>query len=195
MSCCDCSAQAADLERKTLWTLLLINGVMFMVEGAAGWWGESTGLLADSIDMFADATVYGIALYAVGRSARIQSRSAVASGFMQITLGIGVLLEVARRFVFGSEPVSTLMMVIGGAALAANVSCLMLLAKHRTGGIHMRASWIFSTNDVIANIGVIVSGALVLYFNSRYPDLIIGTLVSGFVLFGGIRILREAKNN
>ena len=35
---------------------------------------------------------------------------------------------------------------VGVVALAANVSCLLLLAKHREGGIHMRASWIFSTN-------------------------------------------------
>jgi Co/Zn/Cd efflux system component len=165
---------------------------MFMVEALAGWWGESTGLLADSLDMFADASVYGVALYAVGRSPGLQSRSAIASGIVQITLGIGVVLEVARRFVYGSEPVSILMMVVGGTALIANVSCLLLLAKHRKAGIHMRASWIFSTNDVIANLGVIVAGALVTYYNSRFPDLLVGMIVSGFVLFGGYRILRES---
>jgi cation diffusion facilitator family transporter len=192
MSCCGCSAETAELERKTLWTLLLINGVMFVVEALAGWLAESTGLLADSLDMFADASVYGVALYAVGRSPSLQSKSAMASGIVQITLGIGVLLEVARRFVFGSDPVSILMMVVGGTALFANISCLLLLAKHRKAGIHMRASWIFSTNDVIANVGVIFSGALVMYFNSRFPDLLVGLVVSGFVLFGGNRILREA---
>jgi cation diffusion facilitator family transporter len=191
MSGCDCSSDTENMERSTLWVLLVINGVMFLVEAFAGWSGESTGLLADSLDMFADASVYGIALYAVGRSRALQARSAIVSGWLQITLGIGVLVEVVRRFVFGSEPVSTMMMSVGALALAANVSCLLLLAKHRTGGVHMRASWIFSTNDVIANLGVITSGCLVMYFGSRIPDLIVGTIVSAFVVMGGFRILKE----
>lgn len=193
MSGCSCEAQAAALERKTLWMLLAINGVMFVVEALAGWRGESAGLLADSLDMLADASVYGVALYAVGRSLRLQAQAASASGIVQIALGCGVLIEVVRRFVYGSDPVSTLIMAVGLAALIANVSCLLLLAKHREGGIHMRASWIFSTNDVIANLGVIVSGALVMYLDTRLPDLIIGALIATIVIRGGVRILHDAR--
>lgn len=192
----DCSCEleeAAELERKTLWTLLAINGLMFVAEAIMGWWAESTGLLADSLDMLADASVYGIALYAVGRSGRTQVKAATASGVLQIALGLGVLLEVVRRFLSGSEPVSALMMAVGALALVANVSCLLLIARHREGGIHMRASWIFSTNDVIANLGVIISGGLVMYLGSSLPDLIIGAVISIVVLRGGVRILDEAK--
>ncbi|MFW5989324.1 MAG: cation transporter [Desulfosudaceae bacterium] len=196
MTNCGCGCEmeeAAGLERRTLGTLLAINGVMFVVEMVAGWWGESTGLLADSLDMLADATVYGLALYAVGRGGRHQARSATVSGVLQLALGIGVLAEVARRFLFGSAPVSLLIMIIGTVALAANTICLALLARHRDGGVHMRASWIFSANDVVANLGVIISGGLVLLLGSRLPDLIIGAIISAVVVRGGVRILREAK--
>ena len=194
MSDCGCGTdQASKLERRTLLILLAINGLMFIAEAITGWIGESTGLLADSLDMLADASVYGVALYAVGRSVRLQSVSATTSGVIQVSLGLGVLFEVGRRFMFGGEPVSTLMMAFGVVALVANVSCLLLLSKHKDGGIHMRASWIFSTNDVIANCGVVLSGGLVWFLHSRMPDLIIGTLISGLVIRGGIQILREAK--
>lgn len=194
MTDCGCELEeAAELERRTLWMLLAINGVMFIGEGVAGWWGESTGLLADSLDMLADASVYGIALYVVGRSRRLQANAATASGVLQIALGLGVLVEVARRFFYGSNPVSMLMMSVGAIALVANVSCLILIAKHRKGGVHMRASWIFSTNDVIANLGVIISGGLVMYLDNLLPDLIIGALISVVVVRGGVQILREAK--
>lgn len=194
MSDCGCELEdAAELERRTLCTLLAVNGVMFIAEVVAGWWGESTGLLADSLDMLADASVYGIALYAVGRSHRLQANAATASGTLQIALGLGVLVEVVRRFLYGSDPVSILMISVGAIALVANLSCLILIAKHREGGVHMRASWIFSTNDVIANLGVIISGGLVMYLGSRLPDLIIGALISAVVLRGGVQILREAK--
>lgn len=185
--------EAAELERRTLWILLAVNGFMFILEAVAGWWGESTGLLADSFDMFADASVYGIVLYAVGRSSRLQGNAARLSGAIQIALGVGVLADVLRRFLFGSEPLSYLMMAIGTVALIANVSCLILLAKHRDGGIHMRASWIFSTSDVIANLGVILSGALVFYLGTHLPDLVIGVIISGLVIRGGAQILHEAR--
>jgi cation diffusion facilitator family transporter len=191
---CGCELdEAGGLERRTLWTLLAINGVMFFAEGVAGWLGQSAGLLADSLDMLADASVYGISLYVVGRSRRLQANAATASGALQIALGLGVLVEVVRRFLYGSHPVSILMMAVGAIALLANVSCLMLIAKHRKGGIHMRASWIFSTNDVIANVGVIISGGLVMYLGHRLPDLVIGVVIAGVVLRGGFRILREAS--
>ena len=174
---------------------MLINGLMFVGEAIAGWWGESTGLLADSLDMLADAFVYGLAIYAAGRSRRLQNNAARLSGVFQIALGLGIVFEVVRRFVFGSDPVSTLMIMIGIVALIANLSCVMLISKHRQGGIHMRASWIFSTNDVIANFGVIAAGVLVMYFDSRIPDLITGTVISLVVVRGGLKILREARES
>ncbi|MCR9297089.1 MAG: cation transporter [bacterium] len=192
MNHCVCG-DTENLERKTLVWLLLINGSMFLLELVAGWVAESTGLLADSLDMLADASVYAISLYAVGRAASVQVGAARVSGWIQICLGIGVLVDVLRRFVLGSEPWSLVMMACGTLALIANVGCLALLAKHRQGGVHMRASWIFSTNDVIANLGVILSGLLVFLFQSRLPDLAVGAVVSTLVVMGGARILREAK--
>lgn len=194
MAGCGCeSERTAALERRTLGLLLTINAVMFLFEAVVGWWAESTGLLADSLDMLADASVYGIALYAVGRARRLQADAATVSGLLQIALGAGVLFEVLRSVLYGSEPVSALMVGVGAVALAANLACLMLIARHREGGVHMRASWIFSANDVIANIGVMVSGALVMRLGSRIPDLVVGAAIAALVVRGGLRILREAR--
>ncbi len=195
MSNCGCgSEQAASLEKKTLITLLAINAFMFVVEITLGWLAQSTGLIADSLDMLADATVYGLSLYAVGKGVLQQAKAATVSGYLQIILGLGVLFEVIRRMIFGSEPQSTLIIVVGVVALIANVVCLVLISKHKDGGVHMRASWIFSTNDVIANLGVIISGVLVVVSGSRYPDLVVGTLISIVVIRGGIKILKDAND-
>lgn len=180
----------AQREAGILKWLLAINAVMFGVELTVGWLAQSTGLIADSLDMFADAAVYGVALYAVGHSVRMKLRAAHVSGWLQMILAFGALSEVLRRFVFGSEPVSALMMGFGLVALAANVLCLILIAKHRDGGAHMKASWIFSANDVIANLGVILAGFLVAWTGSRYPDLIIGLIIGLIVLNGARRILQ-----
>jgi Co/Zn/Cd efflux system component len=149
----------------------------------------STGLLADALDMFADAAVYGLGLYAVGRTAAAKVRAAHAAGWFQAALACGALFEVIRRLLVGGEPEGPIMMGMAAIALAANAFCLWLVFKHREGGAHMKASVIFSANDVLANLGVIVAGALVALTGSRYPDLVIGTIIAAIVLLGARRIL------
>lgn len=169
VSGCGCEMDARnEYERKALLLVLGINAFMFLYEITLGLIAQSTALIADSLDMLADATVYAISLYAVGKS------------------------DVLRRFIHGSDPVSTLMMGVGVITLVANVVCLSLISKHRDGGVHMRASLIFSKNDVIANLGVIVAGALVWVLGSRYPDLVIGSVIAVIVFRGGLQILKEA---
>ncbi len=189
----DVPAAGADddrFESRTLQILLAINGTMFVVEHVAGWLASSAGLLADSLDMLADAAVYGIALYAVGRSKDLKRRAAHISGWLQLALALGALTEVVRRFVVGSEPEPGYMIVVAFAALAANVACMALISRHREGGVHMKASWIFSTNDVIANMGVILAGGLVAWTGSRLPDLVIAAIIAAVVASGAVRILR-----
>lgn len=87
------------------------------------------------------------------------------------------------------------MVAIGLLALVANVTCLLLIAKHRQEEIHMRASWIFSKNDVIANLGVIGAGFFVSLTGSAWPDLVVGLLVAAIVLRGGVMILRDRNTD
>lgn len=177
-------------EAKTLRLLLLINGVMFFVELALGLYAQSTGLIADSLDMFADAAVYGLALFAVGRAAKMKTQAAHLAGWLQLFLAVSAIAEVIRRFIVGSSPESALMMGIGLLALLANVTCLALISRKRDRGTHMTASYIFSANDVIANLGVIIAGILVAWSGSPYPDLVIGVVIGGIVLNGARRILK-----
>lgn len=194
MADCDCKLEVSSREQgRVLKVLLAINAAMFLVEVVAGVLAESTGLIADSLDMLADATVYGIALYAVGGVARVKIRAAMASGYFQIALAVVVVLDVIRRAAFGSDPEPGYMVLVGLVALIANVICLGMIAKHRDGGVHMRASWIFSRNDVIANAGIIVGGALVYATGVRWPDLVIGTAIALIVFRGGLAIIADAR--
>ncbi len=176
-------------ERKLLLQLLAINAVMFVTELIVGVWAQSTGLIADSLDMLADAAVYSVALLAVGLSAAKKVRAAHLSGWLQALLAAGVLFEVARRFLAGTEPMSVLMIAMASVALVANTLCLYLISQSRSDGAHMKATKIFSTNDVLANVGVIVAGGFVAWTGSGYPDLVIGGIIGIIVLDGARRIL------
>jgi len=177
-------------EAPTLRVLLAINAAAFLGEAVAGWVWDSSGLLADSLDMLADAAVYGLALFASGRGGRAQLRAAHASGWLQLALAVAAGAEVLRRAVLGSDPQAPAMVGVSLGALAANVACLLLVSRHRHAGAHMRASFIFSANDVLANLGVIVAGILVAWTGSHLPDLAIGSLIAAVVAAGALRILR-----
>ena len=182
-------------QKKLLWTVLVINFAFFIIEITTGLISKSMGLVADSLDMLADAFVYGISIFAVGGSMIRKKRIAKLAGYFQITLAILGFVEVLRRF-FGSEqlPNFRTMVVVAIFALIANGICLYLLQKSKgKEEAHMKASMIFTSNDVIINIGVITAGFLVHWLNSNKPDLIIGTIVFILVFQGALRILKLAK--
>ncbi|MDY0013409.1 MAG: cation transporter [Rhodocyclaceae bacterium] len=181
--------QSGRQARALVW-LLAINAAMFLLEGLAGWWADSSGLLADALDMFADAAVYGTALYAVGRGGAAQLKAARLAGVLQLILALGLFWQVGRHILLGAEPLGPAMMAVSCLALAANLACLMLLAPHRHGGAHLQASYIFSANDVLANLGVILAGALVWWTGAQWPDWLVGSLIGLMVLAGAVRILR-----
>ena len=180
-------------ERRTLKWVLGINATQVVVAGAVGIAAQSTGLLGAALDNLGDTGVYFLSLYAVGRTVVAKSRVARLSGVLLILLAFGLLGEVIRRFVIGSEPIGLAMILTAIANAATNLVNLSLLRSHRERGVHLKASWIFTTNDMIANAGIVVSGVAVMIFKSPLPDLLIGVLVVGIVLKGGWDILKEAR--
>ncbi len=194
MSNCGChQAATTTAERKILQIALALNAAMFVIGLVAGLLAQSTSLIADSLDMLADASAYTIGLIAIGRSQRFKTLAATLSGSLLLILGIGVLVEVLRRAWLGSFPESTTMIIVACISLIVNASVLRLLSRFRQGEAHLRATWIFTRADVIVNLGVIISGILVALMHSRYPDLIVGFAIGLYVIKEAIEILSDAR--
>jgi Co/Zn/Cd efflux system component len=181
-------------ERRVLWQVLAINFFFFGLEIFTGFIAGSLGLVADSLDMLADSIVYGLSLFAAGGTISRKKNIAAAAGYFQLTLAVLGFAEVIRRFVVHEgTPDFHLMIVISLLALAGNTMCLYLLLKSKSREAHMQASMIFTSTDVIVNLGVIAAGAIVYLTTSKLPDLIIGTIVFMLVGRGGRRILQLSK--
>ena len=182
-------------QQKLLWTVLVINFTFFIIEMTTGLISKSMGLVADSLDMLADSFVYGISLFAVGGTLTRKKRIAKVAGYFQITLAIIGFVEILRRF-FGNEklPDFRTMIIVSIFALIANGICLYLMQKSKSKEeAHMKASMIFTSNDVIINLGVITAGVMVNWLDSGKPDLIVGTIVFILVIQGAFRILKLSK--
>jgi len=180
-------------ERQLLWVVLTLNASMFVIEFMAGWIAYFISLLADSLDMFADAVVYGISLYAVGRAVALKARAAVTNGVLQLTLSLVVLADVSRRLLTDAAPEPMVMSVVSLMALTVNMICFGMLYRFRSGDINLKASWICSRNDMMANVGVLIAAIMVSQTGRAWPDLVVGTLIAMLVMTSAIRIISEAR--
>jgi cation diffusion facilitator family transporter len=195
VSGCGChSVEAASREQRRILRLaLVLNAAMFLIEGAAGWFAASTGLMADALDMLADAVAYGVALAAINRSARFKADAATASGAILLLLGVGILFDVARRLVVGEPPEGLWMIAVSVLALMVNYYVLRLLSPQRDADANMRATWLFTRADVVANLCVIAAGIGVMLTGIGMIDLVVGTGIGIYVIVEAIEILRDAR--
>lgn len=196
MTDCGCAPPEPDSkqQRRVLWIALVLNAVMFVVEVSSGLIVQSSGLVADGLDMLSDAAVYAIALAAIGRTERFKANAALFSGLALLVLGVGLLIEVVRRVLEGSSPEGAWMIAISAVALVVNIVVLRLLSMERSEEVHIRAAWIFTRADVVANSGVLIAGIAVWFTENRYFDLVVGAAIGAYVIREASQIISEAQN-
>jgi Co/Zn/Cd efflux system component len=183
------------LQRRTLLIVLVLNALLFVMLGLGGLFAESSALLANAADNGSDAIVYLISFLAVGRAMAWKREAARLSGIMLLIFAAGVLIDVGRRWIVGTEPVGWTMMGLAVIAAAVNLICLMLIRRQGSDDVHMRAAETFSFNDFASNGGILIAGGLVMALNQAWPDLVVGLIVAAIAVKGGIDILNDARES
>lgn len=193
-----CAIEKLDLEKRenkvlqrVFWIVLVINLVMFFVEAIGGYVASSNALLADSLDMLGDVFVYGLSLFVLSRGHQAKVNASLVKGGLMFILGLLVVGEAVYKIINPIQPIAEAISLIGGLALVANTLCLLLLVKHKNADLNVKSAWLCSRNDVVANASVILAGVLVGYFNSMWPDILIGLGIAFVVLRSSIGIIRE----
>jgi Co/Zn/Cd efflux system component len=188
------SVESDQTDTKLLWTVLSINLGVFAVELLAGLIARSMGLVADSLDELADALVYALSIYAITGTVATQKHIARTSGVLQFVLATWGFFEIIRRFTEnGPLPNFMVMIVFSCIALIGNATSLYLLRKSKTQEVHIKATRIFTSNDIIVNLGVIISAIFVAVTQNKIPDIVIGAIVFIIVLRGAIRIFKLSR--
>ncbi len=181
-------------QRRALLIALLINAGFFVGELIVGLLSRSMGLVADALDMGADASVYALSLAAVAASTLRKKELARISAYLQGGLAVVGLFEVIRRTLSAvSLPDSKSMIIMSVLALIGNVVTLVVLKRVTSGEAHMQASWIFTANDIKVNGLVILAAVIVALTNSAIPDLVSGAFIFLIVANGARRILQLSK--
>ena len=181
-------------QRRTLLVVLILNALLFLGLGVGGILADSSALLANAVDNASDSVVYLISFVAIGRAASWKRGAARLSGILLLVFAAGVLIDVGRRWWFGTEPVGWTMMGLALVAAIVNLICLVLLRRDQSGDVNMEAAKTFSMNDFASNGGILVAGGLVMWLDQAWPDLVVGMLVAAIAVKGGIEILRSASD-
>lgn len=179
-------------QRRVLVIVMAINLLMFAAEFGAGIVAGSSALMADSVDMLGDAIVYVLSLYALNKGPRWEAGAALTKGGLILVFGVTVLIQITTKVANGVPPSSSLMLIFGGIALVANVSCLAFLWRFRRENVNMSSTFECSRNDVVSNCGVLVAAALVAATGSPWPDVAVAAVIAAIFLRSSIRVLGEA---
>jgi cobalt-zinc-cadmium efflux system protein len=180
-------------ERRTLWIVLLLNAAIAAGFFVTGLIGDSSALIANGVDNLSDTAVYALSLIALSHGPAWKTRAATVSGVMLLIFAVGILIDVGRRYVQGSDPIGPTMMMMSAIAGVVNYVCLRLLQKLKQPDVNLRAATTFSFNDFISNGGILIAGALVLWLGTNWPDLLVGLATALIAIKGGIEILRDAR--
>lgn len=182
------------LKRRWLWIVLTLNVGISLAFFVTGLTADSSALIANGVDNLSDSVVYLLSLIALSRGAVWKTRVATVSGVMLLLFTVGIMLDVVRRYLYGSEPIGTTMMAMSAIAAVLNFACLRLLQRLKERDVALRAATTFSFHDFISNGGILIAGALVAWLGTNWPDLMVGVATAAIAIIGGVEILIDARS-
>jgi len=194
-SCCDnnCAIDALrERQRGTLKVVLGVNAVMFLVILVAALYGNSTALLADSLDNLGDALTYGLSLFAVSRGVSTKAKVALFKGGLIFLAACIVAAQIVYKLFVPSIPIFEIMGAFSLLGLAANSLCLYLLWRHRHDDVNMSSVWECSRNDIASNLSVFVAAGAVWLTGSGWPDIVVALGLVWLLLRSSIRVISSA---
>ena len=197
--CCGCHADetraASDpAYRRALWIVVVLNLGFGVAETIGGFLARSQSLKADALDFLGDGSITLVGLLALQWTTRARSRIALAQGVFLGLLGLGVLGAAGWRALHIIPPEAGLMGGFGVAALLTNVGAALALVPFRAStDASVRAIWLFSRNDALANVAVILAAALVGWLDQAWPDLVVAAAIALLFLHSSWHIIRDAR--
>ena len=178
--------------RRALWAVIAINGIMFIVEIAAGITAKSMALQADALDFLGDSCTYALSLFVLAKPPRWRANAALFKGISLAALGVWVLGSTIWRVFVTGVPEAFIMGSIGLLALTANVASVLILIRFRSGDANVESVWLCSRNDAIGNVAVVLAATGVFATGTAWPDLIVAAIMASLFLFSAVKIIRQA---
>lgn len=192
--------------RRVLWLALAANAALLVAEVAAGLAFRSLALLADAVHLLTDVTGLALAAFAVALMTkpatsrhtygmlRVEVLAAQANALILLGVAAWVLVEALRRLAHPVHVSGTGVLVVASLGLAVNLWSAWLLHRVGTRSINIRGAFLHLAADAIGSLGAIVAAIVILIWDNHRADPVISILISGLVVWAGLRLLRDTLN-
>ena len=190
------------LEKRLLLSFTLTLLILF-AEVIGGIVSKSLALLSDAGHMLTDVFALGLSMIAIriGRKPsdrratfgyqRIGLLAAVINAVSLIVIALFIFYESYHRFLSPPQIHTTTMLIIAGIGLTGNILIALILG-HSHKDLNIKSAWLHVLGDTLSSVGVIISGVIIFYTGWSYADPMASILIGVIILFGGIRVVKEA---
>lgn len=197
---------AAKKNRKQLIIVFSVTTIYMVIEAVAGFLTKSLALLADAGHMLTDAAGLGLALLAVWFASRPATkrhsfgfyRMEILAAFINalVLLGISffILYEAWKRFENPPQIQSKEMLIVAIAGFAVNLFSMFVLHHSSKKSLNLKGAYLEVLSDMLASIGVIVAGIIMMLTRWFYADPIVSALIGFFILPRTWNLLSEAAH-
>ena len=177
---------------------------LFCAELGVAWLAGSLALLADAGHLFLDVVALGLAYFGARWALRrpdsrytygfrrAEVLAAAVNGFLLLFLVGFVVREALERLGAPREIWGGPTLAMGVVGFLGNAFMALLLHRHEKSDLNMRAAFLHVLGDALGSLAVILAGIAIVLFGKVWVDAAASFFIAGIVLFGALRILRDA---
>jgi cobalt-zinc-cadmium efflux system protein len=188
---------------KRLLLCFALTLLILIAEVIGGIVSKSLALLSDAGHMLTDVFALGLSMIAmrIGRKPsdrratfgyqRIGLLAAVINAVSLIVIALFIFYESYHRFLSPPQIHTTTMLIIAGIGLTGNILIALILGNSHKD-LNIKSAWLHVLGDTLSSVGVIISGVIIFYTGWPYADPMASILIGVIILFGGIRVVKEA---
>ena len=164
--------------RRTVLLVALLNLGYFGIEFAVALSIGSVSLFADSVDFLEDASINLLIFFAFAWSARSQARVGSVLAFVILVPAVATIVVAVQKILAPVPPSVVPLSLAAGGALVVNLTCALLLVRHRNaGGSMVRAAWLSARNDALANVAIIGVAVATIWVRTGWIDIAVGVAI------------------
>jgi cobalt-zinc-cadmium efflux system protein len=184
---------------------LLLTGIILAVELVGGILSGSLALLSDAGHVTTDVLALGLAWYAVEQTKRPADETktfgyhragilaATANGATLIVLVLVIAYEAVQRLAH-PQPVQGGIVIVSALVGVAVNAYIALNFRGQGANLNLRAAVLHAVGDMIASIGVIFAGAIILFTGWTFIDPIVSIFIAALIGWNAFRIVLETVN-
>ncbi|UCE74073.1 MAG: cation transporter [Methanomassiliicoccales archaeon] len=187
---------------KKLKLAIVLTSAILIAEVIGGIISNSLALLTDAAHVFMDTLALGLSLSAITIACRplddkatfgyhrAEIFAALINALLLVIVVIFILMEAKERLVSQPEIRTFEMLVVASIGLVVNLFVTLTLRGHHD--LNIRGAYLHVLGDTLSSSAVIVGGVLIIITGNYIIDPILSIIISCFIVYSSLRLLKES---